>query len=444
MERDLETIGDHVLTARLADTHEHLLSEEQWGQITLDPLNAIFHWYALADLQVAGASEADVAELRAFLPPGQALPEPTIDPEDVAARFERIRPAWQASRATGYGEAVELTAHHVLGIDTLSGDALADASHRVTELTRPGRRLGLLRDVAGLDHVQINAGLRPEPDRAAPDFFLHDLDVRALASGRMDVNELQGRSGVEVRHLGTLADAIRALFERHAGRCIAVKTAHAYERPLRWRERLDADAARALDLVLVNGGDAATRECLGDWCIGRLVEAATEHALPVKIHTGHLAGLHRAGFDGVRAAALDPLLRRYPEARFVLMHISYPYDRELIAVAKRSPNVWVDLCWAWSLDPLATMDFVRRFLHAAPSSKLFAFGGDTAFPTHAVGFARQARIWLGRALAAEVRDGYLDAPSATGIADRLMLLNQRACFDLESTRAALRTDLEDA
>jgi hypothetical protein len=37
-------------------------------------------------------------------------------------------------------------------------------------------------------------------------------------------------------------------------------------------------------------------------------------------------------------------------------------------MAKHYPNVWVDLCWAWSIDPYSSTEFVRRFLHAVPSN----------------------------------------------------------------------------
>ena len=33
------------------------------------------------------------------------------------------------------------------------------------------------------------------------------------------------------------------------------------------------------------------------------------------------------------------------------MHIAYPYSDELVALAKHYPNVYVDMCWAWSIDP---------------------------------------------------------------------------------------------
>ena len=98
------------------------------------------------------------------------------------------------------------------------------------------------------------------------------------------------------------------------------------------------------------------------------------------------------------------------------MHTGYPYTGELLAIAKHYPNVWVDLCWAWSIDPRSTVDFVRRFLHTTPVNKLLGFGGDTFWPTSAVAYAEQAREWLYKALAAEVDDGQLTERQAIDIA----------------------------
>ena len=142
--------------------------------------------------------------------------------------------------------------------------------------------------------------------------------------------------------------------------------------------------------------------------------------------------------DRIRGGHLCGLLARYPRARFVLMHIAYPYSDELVALAKHYPNVWVDLCWAWSIDPRAAGDFVRRMLHAVPANKLFAFGGDAHWPAAAVAYAAQARRWLTRALQAEVDEGLLTEREAIALATRLMRTNQEECFDLAGTRAAIR------
>jgi hypothetical protein len=164
---------------------------------------------------------------------------------------------------------------------------------------------------------------------------------------------------------------------------------------------------------------------------------AVEYRLPFKIHTGYYAGHSRMPVDRIKPGHLCALLAHYPDARFVLMHIAYPYVDELVALAKHYRNVWVDLCWAWSIDPYSSMDFLRRFIHAVPANKLFAFGGDTFWPTTSVGYAIQARHYLTRALEAEIAAGDLTEREAMRLATHLMRTNQEECFDIVGTRAAI-------
>ena len=48
-----------------------------------------------------------------------------------------------------------------------------------------------------------------------------------------------------------------------------------------------------------------------------------------------------------------------------------------MAIAKHFRNVYVNLFWAWRIDPFSSGEFVRGLLYAVPANKLFAFGGDT-------------------------------------------------------------------
>lgn len=175
--------------------------------------------------------------------------------------------------------------------------------------------------------------------------------------------------------------------------------------------------------------------------LARGAELAAKHNLPFKLHTGYYAGHSRMPVSRIAAGQLCPLLARYPETRWVLMHIAYPYDDEIVALAKHYPNVWVDFCWAWSINPLASMNFLRRYLHAAPINKLFAFGGDTGRPRAAAAYAMQARKWLNKALQAEVDDRELSEAQALEVVDRLFQRNARACFDLDGVRARIRERL---
>ena len=418
----------HIRETAVVDTHEHLWSEEAWVKNgSADVLADLFSPYARNDLVSAGADPEAVVRLG----------EP--EGRDLATRFQAIEPAWRAMQFTSYGEAVRLTARHLYGIEELSAAALRDAQPKLDAFRSPGQRLHLLRHVANLDHVQVDdLAWACVPDASGPDFFLYDLRWRNFAAGQLELDRLEPTTGVTVRDLATLRRAMERLFELYGPVAIAVKTQHAYNRTLLWRERTDADAERALQIILKGGqADTDTLQCLGDWALARGVELAVQYNLPVKIHTGYFAGYNRMPLEWIKPANLCALLAKYPQARFVLMHTGYPYGEEMIAITKHYANAWADLCWAWSINSYATRGFVRSFLRAAPANKLFAFGGDTFAPTNSLAYALQMRHHVTRALQEEVDTGDLTERQAVELATRWLRGNQLACFDVETRRATI-------
>lgn len=421
-------LAQHIQETKLIDTHEHLRTEQEYVENGPDVLADLFGNYVLADLITAGATQQAV----------DALVD-TQNP-DIAARWNGIKAAWAQCQFTGYGEAVRLIARDVYGMDEITLDGIEAGAKINQQRRQPGERLRILRDEGNLDHVQIDDFVWPcLPDASGVDFFLYDLSWVSFCDGRFDVPALYAETGCEVRDLSTLREAMSALFAKYGPNAIAVKTQHAYDRTLMWQERSDSEVAPILARHL-RGATLTVNEklCLGDWCWARGVELAMEHNLPFKIHTGYYAGNNRMPVDRIKPGHLCGLLARYLDARFVLMHIAYPYDPELAAIAKHYRNVYVDLCWAWSIDPYSAGDFVRRFIHTVPINKLFVFGGDTGWPSASVAYAKQARRWLTRALQAEVDDGLLSEAQAIEVATRLMRQNQLDCFDLQGTRAALQ------
>ena len=421
-------LADHIASIRIVDTHEHLKKEAEWVDAGPgDVLADLFANYVNADLITAGANPQAVENLQRC-------------DQDIEHRFAAVSDAWDHVQFTGYGEAVRTSAAAVYGIDRLTAAQMKASQDQLDALRRPGQRIRLLRDQALLDHIQTDDFCWAcVADESGPDFFLYDLSWMAMANGQIDAGALAEATGITVTDLATLRQAIESLFERYGRSAIAVKSQHAYARTLRWQARSEADAERALQQVLSHPDQEQnqTRLCLGDWCLARGVEQAIAYELPFKIHTGYMAGNHRMDVDRIRAGHLWPLLVEYPKARFVLMHIAYPYSEQLISLAKHFANVWVDLCWAWSINPLASATFVRSFLHAAPRNKLFAFGGDTMWPTSAYAYSIQARRWLSRALQQMVDDGQLTEPQAMTVATCILRDNQMACFDLHGTREAL-------
>ena len=428
-------LQQHIDRTAICDTHEHLKKEADWvDQGPADVLVDLFTNYVPADLHTAGASREALQRLT-----------DAGDP-DLGARFDGIRDAWEAIRFTGYGEAVRILGEELYGLRDWSAAEFERAQARLMEWRRPGGRYRLLSEVANLDHTQTDDGCWPcLPDASGPEFFFYDISWAAFCRGDVDPEAIERETGVAVTDTATLSQAMGAIFDKYAACAIAVKAQHAYSRTLAWRERSEAEAAPVLERAL--GGESLapeTRNVLGDWCWARGCELAAEHNLPFKLHTGYYAGNDRMPVDFIKGGNLCALLARYPECRFVLMHIAYPYCDELVALTKHYRNVYADLCWAWSIDPYSSGDFVRRFLHAAPVNKLFAFGGDTGNPTSATAYAIQTRRWLTRTLEAEVAEGLMSEAEAMEVATRLLRRNQLDCFDLEGTRAACRGAVEAA
>ena len=422
-------LREFVAASPLCSTHEHTEFEQAFAACATDVLDNIFNNYVLADLATAGAAPAVIDALIDRSNP------------DVRSRFDAVANAWEATRFTGYGRAATLTAKLLYGMDELNADRIETAQTAVSNVGQKGERLRLLRDLANLDHVQIDHFDRHVPAEAlGQDFFFYDINVCRFCNGTPDLEALREETGIEVEGLDDLTEAMAKVFEMNADIAVAVKSQHAYHRTLLWQSRSRGEAESALQIWMQegNGTPYDIRQCLGDWLWARTVELSEAHSLPFKIHTGYHAGWGTMNAEFIRSAHLCDLLRTYPKARFLLMHIAYPYDGELIAMAKHFPNVAVDLCWAWSINPRAAAEFVRRFLHAVPANKLFAFGGDNKNPAGSVGYAMQTRDWLARALESEVEDRHLTEREAIDLAERLMMRNQYEYFRIAEKKAALK------
>jgi len=128
-----------------------------------------------------------------------------------------------------------------------------------------------------------------------------------------------------------------------------------------------------------------------------------------------------------------------PETKFVFMHICYPFYDDLLAVAKHYTNAYVDLCWAWIINPMATKDFLKKYLLSVPAHKILTFGGDYIPVEPVVGHAILARRGISLALVELVEEGWLDWEETPDLVESLMRDNARALFRLPQKERNLAT-----
>lgn len=73
-----------------------------------------------------------------------------------------------------------------------------------------------------------------------------------------------------------------------------------------------------------------------------LWEYATEHGLPVLLHTG-TTFVSQAPLACTLPRHLDRVAIRFPGARIVMAHLGHPYEGECIAVIRKHPHVYADV-----------------------------------------------------------------------------------------------------
>jgi hypothetical protein len=69
---------------------------------------------------------------------------------------------------------------------------------------------------------------------------------------------------------------------------------------------------------------------------------ATEHQLPVLLHTG-TTFVRQAPIACTYPRHLDEVAMRFPDAKIIMAHFGHPFEGECIAVARKHPNVFTDI-----------------------------------------------------------------------------------------------------
>ena len=432
-----ETILQQVNRTPFVDTHEHLF-EESKRLAALDPdftdqlpvgapdFGLLFKNYAHSDLQSSGMKRESIDKLFEF----------EISPAD---KWKLLEPWYCKTRHTGYMQAIRETVRLLYDEDDLRADNAQSISDRIRDAIEPGYYRKILRETAGVEYAQVHSLDAPVfMETQDPELLCQDIVFQNLSTD-LDLDAVIGPEDGEVHGLSDFHDVIDRYFATYGPRAIAVKDPCAYRRRLDFAIVSSREAAPLFARFVKNKNDLSPAElkALGDHLFHFCVERATEYGLPVKLHTGYMAHTGQMPLHRVRRNASDlcELLQIHPKTRFVIMHIMYPYQDEAIVLAKHYPNAFIDLCWAWIINPMASVRFVKEFIKAAPANKLFTFGGDYTVVEMVPGHARMARRGLAQAISELVDEGWVDSGNVEELIERLMRGSAHEVFDYQNTLA---------
>ena len=423
-----------VFQTPFIDTHEHLIEEKgrfagtSHPRVKSDDWTMVLSHYLDSDMLTAGMPQKDY----------DVFFSPDVDP---VRKWKLLEPYWPAVKNTGYGQAVCIAIRELYGVDELSAETVRQVQEGYEKVRRPGFYRTILCDMANIESCQVNS-LEGTPfmKSAMPELLMQDISIVGMFAG--PGFDLFGKpAGITVTSLSDWRRVIDWWFDTYGSYAVAAKSQNAYARDIDY-EKVPADRVESLFKRRLEGqtlGDA-DRKALEDHLFWYAVGKATEHGLPVKLHTGYYAGQNSMPLARLinNPGSATELCRNAPETTFVFMHICYPYYEELISVAKQWTNACVDMCWSWIINPVGAKDFLKKYLVTAPSNKILTFGGDYIPVEPVLGHAIIARRGIALALSELVEEGWMSLDGALELVDPIMHGNARRIFNLDQKEKVLR------
>ena len=417
-----ERLHGELRVIKLVDTHEHLQRDSELPAGERVNIGRLFTHYTSSDLISAGMNPDDMESVK--------NPDSDLDDEQ---RWNLLKPYYEKAWNTAYCEALRIACRDLFRVDDLRDDTMPDLVDAMREKVKPGWTREVF-DRAGIDYALEHCFGPKLVYNADMDPHLYIVDMVDDFT-RFPIAELAKQSGKEILSLGDYLEAIDWYFERYAALASALKVGRAYDRTLYWRDvpRCEAEPIFNRLLGVNDRPDSRDIRALEDFVLHYLVTKCGEYSLPMKFHTGIQEGTGNI-ITNSRAALMCELFLKYPKTRFDIFHISYPYQEELTVITKNFPNVFVDFCWMWIINPSAARRALSDMLDTVPASKIHGFGGDFIFVEGAYGHSVIARREIARVLCEKVEEGRFTEDYASDVGRMLLRENAERNFDLVQKR----------
>ncbi len=415
----MSEIREFVLSESLFDTHEH---QEGYNQDWKSKIYEEFIAYATADIATAGG----------YFQRG-----------NIEQNFKQ----WQFVRTTGYGQAANIATQKLFNLEFNKENAekitekmqdfIKDKTPEkiYSELYKLANIKGAITDIGGNKMCRIDYFT----NKKLPDFFKRVLryeDLDALNTDKSKfTKEYEDEFNISLEKLSDLDNFLDDYTQKccETGMMVGFKIAIAYSRSLNIVDVSYKDANEVFSKLKQN--KQVDIRPLSDYLIHKLFQRAEKLNTVVQIHTGYQAG----NWQDIRwtdPCLLIPIFQKYKNIKFDIFHAGWPFSEKLGAIGKQFPNVWLNMCWAWSMNPVQMERTLNEWLACVPCNKIFAFGADVWSPFPMIGYAIQARNGIANVLEKKINSGEYDLNTAKFVAERIMHKNAEEFYKVNFAKTA--------
>jgi uncharacterized protein len=421
MKQVKDPIEKQVFKTPFIDTHEHLIDESERLNciepiIPCDDWTLLLNHYFSFDLVSSGMPKK---QLDSFF-------SRQINPID---KWQILNEYWPYLKNTASGSVFRNTIAILYDIAEISDDNILELQNRYEQTRKIGFYRHIIQDLANIKHCHVHSPIRACNKSESPDLLFQDIALNGLI--QVSIQPYSVPKNFKINTLSDWHSLINWWFSEFNQIAKGVKIGNAYFRRLDFK-RIDADEVdkiftKKINSQTINPGE---EKQLQDHLFWYSVDKATEYGLPVKLHTGQWALNNMMDMQWVRDNPSDcaSLCKQSPSTKFVFFHLGYPHYEEMLSLAKHYSNAYIDMCWSWSINPLAAKDFLKKFILTVPNNKIFTFGGDDKIVENLTGHALLARKGISQALSDLVEDNWITSNDALDLIDDLMYKNAERIF----------------
>ncbi len=405
------------------ETHEHYIGKTEPVEDILEFL--MFNYYYISDFMTASFGNEELMGI--VQDRNQSFDQ----------RWQAFEQIYQKSRHTAYAKALVRGLKECWGLEEINKTNLLELQEKMKK--RDGNFYEQMMNkykirAAVVDIFDTPAVIEGKIDDyskycrfafSLPSF--HNLKTKA------DINQLASYLKRPIKSIDDYLEAFENLLKKAIDfGFVCFKDQSAYNRPINYSYPAKYDAEKVFNSIIANPRNSVADEearLLDDYLFHKIMIMAAKYELPVQLHTDHMAGI-RNDVTKANAAELRELLEIHHDVKFDLFHGNWPYLGDFLFLGKNYPNVYLDLCWVQAIDPLYSVELMKRAIMTVPHAKVMAFGGDTGAIEFAVGYLVLARDNTAYAFSELVDDGWISLDQAKTIAVDWFFNNPNEFFKL--------------
>jgi len=423
MNNIFDIISGQIENIQFIDTHEHLIDESERLDcikpfVQCDDWTTILGMYTKFDFVSSGMTQKEIVSI-------------SSQETNPIEKWKIIQPYWNSIKNTGYGQVISHTINELYDISELEDKIIPSLQERYINHRNKGFYKETLKR-ANIKCCIVNPPGRPFKETEFPNLLYQDINANGMI--RMDCEQMNENILPKIRNLNDWLEIINWWFDKYSDSALGVKIGLAYFRRLDFK-KTDIEIGASLFTKKISGQGLTENEekTLQDFLFWYVVDLATKHKLPIKLHTGHQAMNNFMNLENVMFNPADcaNLCRISPDTRFIFFHISYPYYEPMISLTKHYSNAIIDMCWSWTINPITSIEFLKKYIMTSPINKLMAFGGDDMYVENLIGHAKIARKGISLALSELIKDKWISEKDAIEIANGIMWKNAEKIYEIE-------------